>query len=68
LGGLLRILLCTAGMSLAMLAAFKVSDLHGVAEVGLGVLVGCAAYLVLIFAQPDNRAGFAQLVLAVRAR
>lgn len=67
-GELLRILLCTAGMALAMILADEMSDLHGVAEVGLGVLVGCAAYLALILAQPANRAGFAQLVLAVRAR
>jgi len=68
LGELLRILLCTAGMALAVVLVDEMSDLHGIAEVGLGVLVGCAAYLALTFAQPANRAGFAQFVLAVRAR
>lgn len=67
-GRLLRILLCTAGMALVMVLAAEMSDLHGVAVVGLGVLVGSATYLALIFAQPSNRADFAQLIKAVRAR
>ncbi len=67
-GVLLRILFCGAGMALAMILADEMSDLHGVTAVGLGVLVGCATYLALTFAQPANRAGFAQLVLALRAR
>ncbi len=67
-GVLLRILFCGAGMALAMILADEMSDLHGVTAVGLGVLVGCATYLALTFAQPANRAGFSQLVLALRAR
>ena len=67
LDSLFRILLCTTGMALAMVLAAAMTDLHGVAEVGLGILVGSATYLALSLAQPANRAGLAQLALGLRA-
>lgn len=66
--GLLRILLCTAGMALAMISVLSLSEFHGGAAVGLGLLVGCVTYLALMFLQPANRTGFAQLVQVVTAR
>ena len=68
LGSLFRILLCSIGMALAMVLAAAMTDLHGVGKVCLGVLVGSAFYLALFLAHPANRADFAQLALALRAR
>ena len=59
-----HILFSSAGMALAMIVFFRVFNLHGVAEVALGGLVGSAVYLALIFMQPANR----EIIKALRER
>lgn len=68
MSGLLHILFCTAGMTLAMILVAEISDFHSVAVVSLSVLVGSTTYLALIFSRQSNRADFKQLVQSVSVR
>lgn len=68
MSGLFRLLICAAGMALAMVLVSEMFVLNRMAEIGVLILVGCTTYLALIFAQPANRVGFMQLVQAVRSR
>jgi hypothetical protein len=66
IGEVARILACSLGMAFAMILATEISSLKGAIAVGMNLIIGSAAYLALIFAQPTNRASIVQLAKSVR--
>jgi O-antigen/teichoic acid export membrane protein len=65
---LTRVFICSVGMALALVFLTSVSAYHGLAAVGLGVLVGGSTYAMLIFMQRSNRDELALLAQTMRAR
>lgn len=68
IGDLVRVLACSLGMAFTMVLATELSSLKGATAVGLNLIIGSAAYLALMLAQPSIRARIVQLAKSVRTQ